>query len=223
MSQSKIHSAIVASDLTALKRLLASGESLDVHDERGATPLFAAAFHGRLEIVEFLIQQGVSVNEGNQVNYTPLMAAGREKRLDVVEALLKAKADPEIKAQGMKAVHWSLMDTVPKRDNRPYESETRLIEILRTFKRYGANLNTRGEKGNTILMDAAWWNLVYVTEFLLQEGANPRETDNDGETAEGYAKRKLAKNFDAETNDRCERIIQMLKNGPAKKPWWKIL
>lgn len=223
MSQSKIHSAIIAGDISALKRLLANGESLDVRDERGAAPLFAAAFHGQLAIVEFLIQQGVNVNEGNQANYTPLMAAGREKHAEVVEALMKAQADPEVIAQGMKAVHWSLMDTVPKRNDRPYESETRLIEILKTFKRCGANLNTRGENGNTILMDAAWWNLLHVTGFLLQEGASPNEKDNDGKTAEDYAKMKLAKNLDGETNARCEKIIQLLTTSRAKKPWWKIL
>lgn len=199
---------IISGDLLGLKHLLAKGLSLQARDERGSTLLLAAAFHGHLAIVEFLIQQGVNVNEGNQVNYTPLMTAGREKRVEVVEALLRAKADPEIIAQGMKAVHWALMNTIPK--GPPWETEARLIEILKTFKRFGANLNTKGERGNTPLMDAAWWGLPSVTEFLLKDGAKTNEKDNEGKMAEDYAKMRLAKNFSAEINASYQKVIQLL-------------
>lgn len=209
--QINLFSIITSGDLPGLKRSLANGASLDIRDERGATPLFVAAFHGQLRIVEFLLQQGVDVNEGNQVKFTPLMAAAREKRVDVTEVLLAAKADTELQAQaGMKALHCSLMDTVPKSGNRPYETETRLIGILKLFKRYGANLNTRGQRGNTPLMDAAWWNLVHAVEFLLAEGANPDDSDNKGQTATDYATMRRAKNLDVETNAMCDKIIKML-------------
>lgn len=222
MSKSEIHAAAASGNLSALQLSLATGASLEAPDENGATPLFIAAFYGQFNIVEFLLQQGANVNAGNMVNYTPLMAASREKRLEIVEALLRAKADPEIKAQGMKAIHWSLMNTIPKRKKLPLETETRLIEILKIFKHHGADLNAKGDKGITPLMNAAWWSLFYVTEYLLHEGANPNEKDNDGETAEDYATKKLAKNFDTDTNARCEKIIQILKTG-GKKPWWKIV
>jgi ankyrin repeat protein len=116
----------------------------------------------------------------------------------------------------MKAVHWSLMNTVPKSPNLPWETESRLIEILKTFKRYGANLNTKGDRGNTPLMDAAWWGLPCVIEFLIEEGANPDEKDNEGKAAVDYAKIRLAKNFSAEINASYQEVIQILTNAVKK-------
>ncbi len=223
-SGTELHAAASAGDVSALKHLLANGSLVEARDEIGATPLFAAAFNGQLEAVECLLQNGADVNAGNQVNYTPLMAAAREKKVQIVAALLKANADPELKAQsGMKAIHWAMMSTVPNTKGRRWQTESTLIEVLEVFRRHGADLNAKSDSGNTPLMEAAWWGLADVTEYLLKHGATPNETNSNGEKAEDYAKKKLAKNFDAEMNSACQKIIDLLKAGPAKKPWWKIL
>jgi ankyrin repeat protein len=220
----ELHVAASAGDIPALKLLLAQGSSVDSRDGNGATPLFAAAFNGQLEAIELLLQNGAEVNAGNQVNYTSLMAAAREKKVKVVTALLKAKADPEIKAQsGMKAIHWAMLDTVPNTKGRRGQTESIVIEILDAFRQNGADLNAKSQSCSTPLMDAAWWGLADVTAYLLRHGANPNETDGNGEKAEDYAKKKMAKNLGEDMNSACLKILDLLKGGSAEKPWWKII
>jgi ankyrin repeat protein len=57
-------------------------------------------------------------------------------------------------------------------------------EKLKQLINYGANLNIQDEKGNTLLMLASKFNYPDdFIELLLQQGANPNITNNDGDMA----------------------------------------
>lgn len=222
MSQYPLHRAAATGDVETLAGLLANGVNIEERDGNGATPLWADAFKGQVGSIEFLITRGANVNAGNDVKYTPLMAAAREKKPAAVEALLRAHADLNARAEsGHKALHWLMFDTVPNKKGRSYGTEHLVIEILEVFKKYGADLDMTGSSGNTPLMDAAWWALPDVVAFLICQGANPAAKDNEGKTAADFARLKLAKHFDSDMDERCEKIIQMLSKDNSR-PRWKF-
>lgn len=214
-----LHRAAARGDLKVVQELVATGWDIEREDEDGTTPLLEACFKGQTEVAGFLIGQGADVNHANKVHYTPLMTACTAKRLEVVRLLLKSKANPELAADfGKKAAHCALMGTIPF-GSSPFETETHLIELLKALQAQGADLNTKGGKGETPLMDAAWWGLTKVTEYLLSCGAVPDARDDQGRTAADYARMRIAKNLGADENHRCERAIEILTRRDRAK-WW---
>lgn len=217
-----LHRAAALGDLKKVKELISEGWEIDCEDDNGATPLFVASFKGQAEVVRFLISQGADVNKGNRVGYTSLMTASREKKLEVVKALLEGRADPEqVSESGKRAVHWALLDTAPI-DSKYFETETKLVAILKLLRESGADINAKGKNGETPLIDAAWWGLVEATKYLLLCGANRDERDNDGLNAIDFAKMKIAKNLGPDINKRCELVMEILSGSAAKKSWWKF-
>lgn len=63
-------------DLKVIKALLKRNPRLvSSRDDRGATPLFWAAFYGHLNVVKFLVANGADVNAKDEHGETPLAAA----------------------------------------------------------------------------------------------------------------------------------------------------
>ena len=87
--------AISRGDLAASKRLV--GQGIDVNGRRpndGSTPLGLAAFHGELEIAQFLLDGGASVDRTNRDGNTPLHVAAFMCRTEIVNLLLAKGASP---------------------------------------------------------------------------------------------------------------------------------
>ena len=66
---------------------------IDFRNENNATPLFAAAAHGSLEIVKALLAKGAKVDLLRNGGFTALYVAALNGHKDVVEELIKHKAD----------------------------------------------------------------------------------------------------------------------------------
>ena len=96
--------AIVDGDLNGVKHWL-QGFSVDCTNlladcgSSGCTPLERAAYHGRVEVVKYLIGEGADINRRGQWGYTPLHSAlflPRAKTTDLVtciQLLIAAGAD----------------------------------------------------------------------------------------------------------------------------------
>merc|ERR1712085_41838 len=69
-------------------------------DDDGCLPLHAAAFNGRVEIVECLLQNKAQVDMGDFGGVTALIVACASGHAAVVASLLKAGADPEVNVHG---------------------------------------------------------------------------------------------------------------------------
>ena len=69
---------------------------INAHDNKGWTALMHAAFHGRENIVKFLITKGVILNSVDNVGETALMKAVINDNLKTVQLLLDAGADVNI-------------------------------------------------------------------------------------------------------------------------------
>ena len=58
-----VGNAVIHNSVECLQLLLAGGQSLDVADPSGWTPLMRAAYHGRLECLQMLLDHGVSKHD----------------------------------------------------------------------------------------------------------------------------------------------------------------
>ena len=61
---------------------------------RGNAPLYGAALHGHVKVVELLLKHGAAVNTTNNAAWSPLGTAAYEGHVEVARALVRAGADP---------------------------------------------------------------------------------------------------------------------------------
>lgn len=118
-----------------------------------STPLRAACFDGRIDIVRFLVEHHADISITNKYNNTCLMIAAYKGHADVVRFLLEQGAEPNAKAHcGATALHFA--------------AEAGHLEIVRELVRYQAAIVVNGH-GMTPLKVAAESCKAEVVELLL--------------------------------------------------------
>ncbi len=90
-----LHITIDRRDLTWTKFLLQEGANPNIADNRGRTPLIAAAQIGFVEGVQALVEAGARLDVGNETGETPLIAAVHARNIELIEVLVSAGADPD--------------------------------------------------------------------------------------------------------------------------------
>lgn len=94
MQEELLRDAAYDGHMKEVERLLAAaGTDVNAVDEGGMSPLFVAAWKGRVAAMKVLIDAGASVNVAQQEGKTPLMAAAWNCHIEAVELLLTAGAD----------------------------------------------------------------------------------------------------------------------------------
>jgi len=83
-------------DLEFGQRLLDCGADVNAQDEDNWTPLYLAAWNGRVDFSEMLLEHGAAVNAPVKIGKTPLHKASEKGHVDVVRLLLERGADPNI-------------------------------------------------------------------------------------------------------------------------------
>ena len=92
-----IHDAAKAGNTVAIKQHLAAGTDVNLKDAKwGNTPLIHAAYHGKQEIIAYLVQQRADLNAQSDNGWTALHVAVGQEHVEVVEHLLKSGADTTI-------------------------------------------------------------------------------------------------------------------------------
>lgn len=180
--------------------LLANGASISARDKAGNTPLHAATYfwNCQKDLLELLIAKGSDVQARNKVGQTPLhrvcMIRRRHRRLYIpAEVLLAhgAKVDAKDKSGNtpihfaVKNGHGKLIDllqakgAIISKDYKPdndtlldmaWRNDAYHLELLLD---YGADVNTAGRKGFSLLHYAADNGNANMTRMLLDNGANP--------------------------------------------------
>lgn len=118
-----------------------------------STPLRAACFDGRLDIVRYLVEHDADISITNKYNNTCLMIAAYKGHADVVKFLLQQGADPNAKAHcGATALHFA--------------AEAGHLEIVDELVRCQAAIVVNGH-GMTPLKVAAESCKADVVELLL--------------------------------------------------------
>lgn len=90
-----LHITVERRDLTWTEFLLQQGANPNIADNRGRTPLIAAAQIGFTEGVQALVDAGARLDIANETGETPLIAAVHARNIELIEVLVKAGADPD--------------------------------------------------------------------------------------------------------------------------------
>ena len=111
----------------------------------GNSPLSAATYQQRLDVVRLLIERGANVNQGDNAGFTPLHLAAASGYLEIARVLLDAGADVNARTgegggprYGNKTPMELLADDDRRRDDGtvvPPQDDAEMADILR---RYGA-------------------------------------------------------------------------------------
>ena len=88
-----LYNKVRRGDLEIGKRLLDCGTDVNAQDDEGWTPLYLAAWSGRLDFTQMLRRAQVA---STQYGETPLYKASEQGHVDVVRLLLEHGADPNI-------------------------------------------------------------------------------------------------------------------------------
>ena len=180
------------------------------------TPLITAS--QRIDIIgtaKLLIEKGADVNKKDSSNFTPLMSASRNGNLELVKLFLELNSDMNVEDnRGETAFSYALTNN--------HREIARLI--LEKNVNTSTDINTKGNKGITLLMQAAILGDKEIADLLISKEAKVNEKDNSNITALMYASKnghlelvKLFLEFGADINEKSNigytPLIYSITNG----------
>ena len=107
----------------------------------GNSPLSAAVYQDRRDVVRLLIERGADVNQGDRAGFTPLHLAAATGYLEIARILLVAGADPSARTGTTGGARWGnktpmelLADSDRRRDDGtlvPPQADAEMAALLR--------------------------------------------------------------------------------------------
>ncbi|KAM9351968.1 ankyrin repeat domain-containing protein 27 [Symphorus nematophorus] len=131
-------------------------------DDRGYTPLHAAAICGQSQLIDLLVHKGAPVNATDYHALTPLHLACQRGYQGVTLLLLHYKANTDAQDNnGNTALHLACM----------YGHED-CVKALVYYDVQTCRLDLQNDKGDTALHMAARWGYEGIIQVLLENGAS---------------------------------------------------
>ncbi|XP_060933096.1 ankyrin repeat domain-containing protein 27 [Limanda limanda] len=131
-------------------------------DDRGYTPLHAAAICGQAQLIDLLVFKGATVNATDYHALTPLHLACQRGYQGVTLLLLHYKANTDAQDNnGNTPLHLACM----------YGHED-CVKALVYYDVQTCRLDLQNEKGDTALHTAARWGYEGIIQVLLENGAS---------------------------------------------------
>ncbi|RNA14408.1 ankyrin repeat domain-containing 42 [Brachionus plicatilis] len=199
-----------------LQAILRSGADINLQDANGWTPVHAAAYHGRLGCLQFLKTAGGKLDECDNDGNTPAHLAAMEGNLPCLKyilsnannsnSIISARNDqgdtPKTLAQQfykdsiveyLEAVEWD-RDHPEQAENLAFPAHIAAfngdLDHIKLLVEQGViNINERDDKGSTIAHKAAGQGHLHILQWLIENGADLKLTNQAGETARDVAKR----------------------------------
>jgi len=156
-------------DLDIAQQLLDAGVGILTTDEKGRTPLHAAAVNGHEAMARLLLDRGADVSTTDENVRTPLHSAAVNGHEAVARLLLERGTDAS-------TTDWSGWAPLHSAALNGHESLAQLL-----LER-GANVSTTDDHGWTPLRAAAVNGHEAVARLLLDRGADVSTTDGKGRT-----------------------------------------
>lgn len=208
-SQTALMWAAAEGHSDVIRVLLESGADVNARTVSGFTALLFATREGKIGAVKTFLEMGASLNEslvvrrrgagGEDPGANIFLLAAENAHYELAAFLLDKGADPNAAPQGWTALHQvSWIRKVGIGDNGPApqgSGNMSSLEFVRALVKHGANLNARATKkpsmgtnnlnsiGATPFMLAARTADADLMRVLLELGADPAITNEDGTTA----------------------------------------
>ncbi len=161
---SKLFEAITK-DIEDVNRVLISGCSVHVKDDKGRSPLHVAAEEGKADIAAILIAHGADVNGECSRNKTPVHYAAENGQEEVLRLLLKAGAD--VNAPG----EWGHDPPVHCAWSRLHRKPQLRMRVIEQLLDRGADVNSVRGGNFSLLLDAVHGHDVEMVYLLLKRNA----------------------------------------------------
>lgn len=164
-----IHDAAGKGNLDEVMRLAhLDPEVAHSQDGNAWTPLLCTAFHGKSDVVAYLLEHDANINHTDAKSNTSLILACEKGHMDVVELLLGRGADTSIAN-----IHgWTCLTAAVAGDH---------VDVMRRLLRHQPPIpvDSRAYTGSTPLW-LAWLNgKTEIARMLLEAGADPFVKSNN--------------------------------------------
>ncbi len=195
--------AIERGDLDLAKRWLDEGLPPDYVGDRVGTGLMIAAWEGNIPMMELFYQRGGRIDAVNKNGEQALQLAAFKGHMPAVKWLLDRGAAINRRGNEWGALHYAV-----------FNGHRELAQLLLSR---GANVNARAPNEATSLMLAAREGRTDVAEDLVKAGADPRLTNDLGETALDWAMRHGNISI-AKLVSSPEAFANVARNQPTVRP-----
>jgi hypothetical protein len=209
MVTSALRESVEKNRVVNVKRLIDSGVSVLVTDDRRNTPVHMAAEAGALEVLQLLSDTGAPIDPPNWIGQTPLSLAARNGHLQVVKYLCEHGA----------VTHGPHLNTAPL-SAAAAAGHLEIVKYLVEERRVPVNSLER-PFGATPLFLAARFSKLEVVRYLMDKGADPNIANAQGETALGRVERLVHAQPGKPTPAKAELLngpLACLGGGDAKTP-----
>ncbi len=193
--------AAAQNQVTAVERLLAAGADPQLRSQGGFNPILFAAREGSVDVLGPLVRAGANVDDVvPERGMSGLLLATYNAEYDFAKALLDEGADPNLAANGWTALHqvvWTHRPNLGRNPPFPVPTgELDAYDMVRALAAAGADLDARQTQeprdgnrnilnrlGSTPFLQAAKVADVEMMQLLVDLGADPSLTTDEGATA----------------------------------------
>lgn len=185
-----IYSALNHGNFEIFKLLIEKGDDVNAATKEGWTVLMAVVQEEDIDKVKLLLSKEVSINPQNNAGLTALMVAVNHRNIEMIKLLLRSGADINTKDKiGYSALaeifthkngsgnighnkEGEKIDVIYVNPEVEYAKDNQIcFEIAKLLIANGADINSRTNRGKTILKMAADEQNVELVNYLKSKGA----------------------------------------------------
>ena len=172
--------------------------------------LLDATILGRPKDVRPALDNGADPNTRDDSGMTPLGNAASYPDEISVQLLLERGADPNVREiNGLTPI----MLTAGHPDSDAGRTG-KMVKVIKLLLKHGAKINAQDSRGNSALIDAAWWGNARVVQILLNNGADIRMRNKHGSTA---LKMASGKGTTPQRQQQLQATVKLLKHAGANE------